>query len=223
MTTNKNNNGIAVTVKENSNNEPGTPGRKKSKPADGARKAVPLPSDKIEPSDYNARKTFDPEALRELSQSISVHGLIQPVTVRAKGEGERMRYEIICGERRFRACRLLNMKEIPCIIREATDEQARQLSVTENVQRVDVPPMEAAEEYKYQLEKGCDVASLAIIYGKSEKHIYQLLKLCDLIPGIARLVRERKLSASAGIVISKYDKKIQAEILGDKIYNFIIN
>ena len=114
MTTNKNNNGIAVTVKENSNNELLT-AVVASKPADGARKAVPLPSDKIEPSDYNARKTFDPEALRELSQSISVHGLIQPVTVRAKGEGERMRYEIICGERRFRACRLLNMKEIPCI------------------------------------------------------------------------------------------------------------
>lgn len=216
MTTNKNNNGIAVTVKENSNNELLT-AVVASKPANGARKAVPLPSDKIEPSDYNARKTFDPEALQELSQSISVHGLIQPVTVRAKGEGERMRYEIICGERRFRACRLLNMKEIPCIIREATDEQARQLSVTENVQRVDVPPMEAAEEYRYQLEKGCDVASLAIIYGKSEKHIYQMLKLCDLIPGIARLVRERKLSASAGIVISKYDKKIQAEILDDRL------
>lgn len=188
-----------------------------SKPDNGAKKAVNLPADLIEPGNYNARKTFDPDALRELSQSISVHGLIQPITVRTRGEGERLRYEIICGERRFRACRMLDMKEIPCIIREATDEQARQISVTENVQRVDVPPMEAAEEYKYQLKKGADVASLAVIYGKSEKHIYQMLKLCDLIPGIAKLIRERKLSPSAGIVISKYDKKMQGDILKDRL------
>ena len=183
----------------------------------GVKKAVNIPSDLIEPSNYNARKTFDADALKELAQSISVHGLIQPITVRHKGEkGEH--YEIICGERRFRACRMLKLAEIPAIVREATDEQAYDLSISENLQREDVPPMEAAEAYKRLIDtKRYDVASLALQFGKSEKHVYQTLKLCELIKDIAKLVKAGKLTASAGIVISKYDKKIQAEILKDRL------
>lgn len=180
-------------------------------------KVVNLLSDLIEPSNYNARKTFDPEALAELAQNIKTHGLIQPITVRRKGEkGEH--YEIICGERRFRACRMLNMKEIPAYVREVTDEQAYDLSISENLQREDVPPMEAAEAYKRLIDtKRYDIPSLALQFGKSEKTIYQTLKLCDLIKGIANLVREGKLTASAGIAISKYDKKIQEAILNDRL------
>lgn len=187
-----------------------------SKPDNKERKAVNIASDLIEPSNYNARKTFDADALKELAQSISVHGLIQPITVRRKGEkGEH--YEIICGERRFRACRLLNLAEIPCIIREATDQQAYDLSISENLQREDVPPMEAAEAYKRLIDtKRYDIASLAVQYGKSEKHIYQMLKLCDLIKGIADLVSVGKLTASAGVVVSKYDKKIQEDMLNNR-------
>lgn len=185
--------------------------------AKGVEKAVNLLSDLIEPSDYNARKTFDGEALKELAQNISVHGLIQPITVRRKGEkGEH--YEIICGERRFRACRMLKMKEIPAYVREVTDQQAYDLSISENLQREDVPPMEAAEAYKRLIDtKRYDIASLALQFGKSEKTIYQTLKLCDLIGGIAKLVREGKLTASAGVVISKYDRKIQEAILSDRL------
>lgn len=142
MTTNKNN-GTAVAVQENSNSAVLTAVVVRT-PAGSERNAVNLLSDLIEPSNYNARKTFDPDAMKELAQSISVHGLIQPITVRKRGN----RYEIICGERRFRACRMLKMQEIPCIVREATDEQAYDLSISENLQREDVPPMEAAEAYK---------------------------------------------------------------------------
>lgn len=186
-------------------------------PENGVRKAVNIPADLIEPSNDNARKTFDADALKELAQSISVHGVIQPITVRRKGEkGEH--YEIICGERRFRACRMLKLAEIPAIVREATDEQAYDLSISENLQREDVPPMEAAEAYKRLIDtKRYDVASLALQFGKSEKHVYQTLKLCELIKGIVKLVKVGKLTASAGIVISKYDKKIQAEILKDRL------
>lgn len=186
------------------------------KPDNKERKAVNIASDFIEPSNYNARKTFDADALKELAQSISVHGLIQPITVRRKREkGEH--YEIICGERRFRACRLLNFAEIPCIIREVTDQQAYDLSISENLQREDVPPMEAAEAYKRLIDtKRYDIASLAVQYGKSEKHIYQMLKLCDLIKGIANLVSMGKLTASAGIAVSKYDKKIQEDMLNNR-------
>lgn len=210
----KNNNGTAV-VSENATQV--ATAVVVSNPDNKERKSVNIASDLIEPSNYNARKTFDADALKELAQSISVHGLIQPITVRRKGEkGEH--YEIICGERRFRACRLLNLAEIPCIIREATDQQAYDLSISENLQREDVPPMEAAEAYKRLIDtKRYDIASLAMQYGKSEKHIYQMLKLCDLIKGIANLVSEGKLTASAGIVISKYDKKIQEDILNDRL------
>lgn len=213
MTTNKETNGTAVAVQENSNNEVLT-AVVVSTPDNGAKKAVSLPADLIEPSNHNARKTFDPEALRELAQSISVHGLIQPITARKKGE----RYEIICGERRFRACRLLKLAEIPAVVREATDEQAYDLSITENLQREDVPPMEAAEAYKRLIDtKRYDIKTLALQFGKSEKHVYQTLKLCNLVRGIADLIRAGKLTASAGIVISKYDKKIQADILKDRL------
>lgn len=209
------NNGTAVAVAEKAN-EVVTAVVVRT-PDNGQRKAVNIASDLIEPSNYNARKTFDADALKELAQSISVHGLIQPITVRRKGEkGEH--YEIICGERRFRACRMLKLAEIPCIVREVTDEQAYDLSISENLQREDVPPMEAAEAYKRLIDtKRYDIASLAVAYGKSEKHIYQILKLCDLIKGIANLVKEGKLTASAGIVISKYDKKIQEDILNDRL------
>lgn len=186
-------------------------------PENGVKKAVNILSDLIEPSNYNARKTFDVDALKELAQSISVHGLIQPITVRRKGEkGEH--YEIICGERRFRACRMLKLAEIPAIVREATDEQAYDLSISENLQREDVPPMEAEEAYKRLIDtKRYDVPSLALQFGKSKKHVYETLKLCELIKGIAKLVKAGKLTASAGVMISKYDKKIQAEILKDRL------
>ena len=174
---------------------------------------VMLSTDLIEPSDINARKSFDPEALREFSQNIAEIGIIQPVTVRQRGEG----YELICGERRFRAARLLNLPEIPAIVRNLTDEEAADVSDCENLQREDLPPMEAAEALKRRLDTGrYDIASLAIRYGKSEKTIYQLLKLCDLIPGIADLVRSGKLSVASGIVVSKYETDIQEDAFTDR-------
>lgn len=175
---------------------------------------VNLSTDLIEPSNLNARKTFDPEALRELAQNIATHGIIQPITVRATGKGY---YEIICGERRFRACRLLSRAEIPAIVQVATDEQAYDLSISENLQREDVPLIEAAEAYKRLIDTGrYDVKSLALQFGRSEKSIYQVIKLCDLIPAIADLVRTGKLSALCGVAVSKYDKKIQKDILKDR-------
>jgi ParB family chromosome partitioning protein len=186
---------------------------------DSEAKAILIPMDSLESNDYNARKSFDADALKELAQNIAAFGVIQPVTVRCKtAKGEAERYEIICGERRFRACRMLKLSVIPAIVREATDQQAYDLSISENLQREDVPPMEAAEAYRRLIDtKRYDVATLALQFGKSEKHVYNTLKLCELIPGIAKLVRTGKMTASSGIVVSKYDKKIQAEILKDRL------
>ena len=181
--------------------------------------AVLIPLAQIAPNGYNARKTYDFDTIRELAQNISVHGLIQPVTLRRMESKEgQERYEIICGERRFRACKLLDHSAIPAIVREATDDEAYDLSISENLQREDVPPMEAAQAYKRLIDtKRYDVAAIALQYGKGEKHVYQMLKLCELIPGIAKLVRTGKLTASAGMVISKYDHKVQEIVLKERL------
>jgi ParB family chromosome partitioning protein len=187
--------------------------------ANSESRAVMIPTDRIEPNCYNARKGIDPDALKELAQNIASFGVIQPVTVRpkvSKDGGER--YEVVCGERRFRACMTLNLATIPAIVRELTDEQAYDLSISENLQREDVPPMEAAEAYKHLIEtKRYDVATLALQFGKGEKHVRQMLKLCELIPAIADLVRKGKMTASAGIVIAKYDPKVQETILNEQL------
>jgi ParB family chromosome partitioning protein len=213
MATDKNNNGTAAKATNNAVSA------KTVSTASGETKAIFIPLDSVVSNDYNARKSFDVDALKELAQNIATFGLIQPVTVRHKAaKGGLERYEIICGERRFRACKSLCLTPIPAIVREATDQQAYDLSISENLQREDVPPIEAAEAYKRLIDtKRYDVATLALQFGKSEKHVYNTLKLCELIPGIAKLVRSGELTAASGIVISKYNKKIQAEILRDRL------
>jgi ParB family chromosome partitioning protein len=241
-TTNKSNNGGTAATKEAAKTVAATAGnagpareqsitrsnsaeRQEGKPragiggGQGQTGAVLVPTERIAPNRFNARRTFDRDALKELAQNIAVFGLIQPVTVRrAEGEGGAARYEIICGERRYRACLMLKHAAIPVIVREVTDDEAYDLSISENLQREDVLPMEAAEAYKRLIDtKRYDVKSLALQFGKSEKHVYQTLKLCDLIPGAAKLVRAGKLTASAGIVISKYGRKVQEAILKDRL------
>ncbi len=187
--------------------------------AAGNGKAVLIPMERIRPNSFNARRTFDHDALKELARNIETFGLIQPVSVRCvEGEGDAALYEIICGERRYRACTMLKHQSIPAIVQEVTDDQAYDLSISENLQREDVQPMEAAEAYRRLIDtKRYDVKSLALQFGKSEKHVYQTLKLCDLIPGITKLVRAGKLTATVGIVLSKYDRKIQETILKDRL------
>ncbi len=216
MTTNNNSNGTAVKATENTGAVTAPAVTTKG---NGEAKAVLIPTDRIEPNSYNARKGIDPDALKELAQNIATFGVIHPVTVRrTESKDGRERYEVVCGERRFRACMTLNFATIPAIVRELTDEQAYDLSISENLQREDVPPMEAAEAYKHLIEtKRYDVATLALQFGKGEKHVRQMLKLCELIPGIAALVRTGKMTASAGIVISKYDPKVQEIILKEQL------
>ena len=107
--------------------------------------AVRLPLQKVEPNPLQPRKTFEPEALDELAASIREHGVIQPLTVRKMPSGF---YQIIAGERRWRAARLAGLDEVPVVIIEADDKKAMELALIENLQRADLTPIEEARGYQ---------------------------------------------------------------------------
>lgn len=160
-------------------------------------------------SEANPRKSIDEKALNELSESIKQFGVLQPILVRAKGK----KYEIIYGERRFRASQLANLTEIPVTIIEATDEDALDMAITENLHRQDISPIEEATAYKMLLDTNrYDIASLIAKFGKSELYIKGRLKLNDLTPNILTLLQEDKITIGIACELCKYDTDIQEEI-----------
>ncbi len=132
----------------------------------------------IEPNAEQARKNFDPEALAELSASISRHGLVQPIVVRPKQNGF---YEIIAGERRWRASRMAGLNEVPCVIKEADDREAAELSLIENLQRENLNPIEEAEGYRALMDTfGLTQEEAAERVGKSRANVANLLRILKL-------------------------------------------
>lgn len=130
------------------------------------------------------RKRFDEAALAELAASIRRQGVLQPIGVRPVADTGR--FEIIFGERRYRASLMAEQAEIPAIVLDVSDEEAQEMAVTENLQREDVSPMEEANAYQKLIENGRhDVPSLAVQFGKSENYIRTRLKFLSLIPEIA--------------------------------------
>ena len=122
----------------------------------------------IDRNSFNPRKVFNEEALEELALSIKGKGVIQPIVVRPVGN----RYEIVCGERRFRASLIAGMENIPACIKELSDDEAEEYAITENLQRKDVSPLEEAEAFSKLVSGGkYDINSLAIKFGKSEAFI----------------------------------------------------
>lgn len=137
----------------------------------------------VQPSNYNPRKNFDEASLAELSESIRQQGVLQPIGVRPIEEN---RFEIIFGERRYRAALMAGLEEIPAIVMEISDETAEEMAVTENLQRKDVTPIEEANAYQKLIDSGRhDVQSLAVQFGKNENYIRTRLKFVSLIPEIA--------------------------------------
>jgi ParB family chromosome partitioning protein len=124
----------------------------------------------IQPSSFNPRKYFSEPALYELAESIKQQGVLQPITVRPIADTDR--YEIVFGERRYRASIIANMEQIPVIVSELTDEAAEETAITENLQREDVTPIEEANAYQRLVETGRHtVATLAVRFGKNENYI----------------------------------------------------
>ena len=147
----------------------------------------------IEPNKNQPRKTFSEEALSELADSIKEHGLIQPLLVRPLGDE---RYQLVAGERRWRACRMLGLDEVPAIVREMTDAEVMELALIENLQREDLTPLEEAAGYRDLMETyGLTQEEAAKRVGKSRSAVANTLRLLQLPEQVRLLVEEGRLSA----------------------------
>ena len=161
--------------------------------ADFSAPASTLPVSQIESCRNQPRKNFDQEKLEELAESIRQHGVIQPLTVRKLSSGY---YQIIAGERRWRAARLADLEEIPAVIIEADDRKAMELAMIENLQREDLNPMEEAEGYRALVENyGMTQEQAAQREGKSRSAVANALRLLDLEENLKVLVEDGNLSA----------------------------
>ena len=169
-----------------------------------------LPIYKVEPNRNQPRQDFDEEELEALSESISVHGIIQPLTVRELPSGY---YQIIAGERRWRAARMANLTEVPAVIIEADDKKAMELALIENLQRQDLNPVEEALGYRSLMEDyGLTQEEAAARVGKSRPAVANALRLLNLCPEVLEKVREGVLSAGhARAVLSLKTEKKQKE------------
>lgn len=146
----------------------------------------------IEPNKAQARKSFDEAALSELADSILLHGLVQPIVVRRKPSGF---YEIIAGERRWRACKMAGLSEIPVIVKDVNDLSASELSLIENLQRENLNPVEEASGYRDLIEKyGLTQEEAAKRVGKSRVAVTNILRILKLPDSILRLVEDGELS-----------------------------
>ena len=169
-----------------------------------------LPIYKVEPDRNQPRQDFDEEELEALAESISVHGIIQPLTVRELESGY---YQIIAGERRWRAARMANLTEVPAVIIEADDKKAMELALIENLQRQDLNPVEEALGYRTLMEDyGLTQEEAAGRVGKSRPAVANALRLLNLCPEVLEKVREGALSAGhARAVLSLKTEKKQKE------------
>lgn len=158
----------------------------------GMRPDSTLPISEINPNKGQPRKTFRPEELAELADSIKQNGILQPLLVRKKGSG----YEIVAGERRYQAAKAAGLTEIPVVIRDISDDDVFKLALIENLQRSDLSPLEEAQGYRQLIkEKGLTQEELAKILSKSRSAITNTLRLLDLPKEVQDLVEEGKLTA----------------------------
>ena len=152
-----------------------------------------LPISKVEPRQDQPRRNFDPQALEELADSLREYGLIQPITVRKLPSGY---YQIIAGERRWRAARLAGLTEVPVRVLEADDGRAMEMALVENLQREDLNPVEEAQGFRTLMEEyGLTQEQAAQRVGKSRPAVANALRLLSLSPEVLKLLEAGKISA----------------------------
>lgn len=167
----------------------------------------------IDPNYEQPRKTFDEDALNELAESIKMHGVIQPIVVTPIGK----RFMIIAGERRFRASKLAGKKDIPAIVRQYTAQQIKEISLIENLQREDLPPIETARAIKTLMtEFNMTQEMAADRIGKSRSSIANTLRLLTLNEDVIKLIEEGRLSAGHArtLVVVPLDKQYALALKG---------
>ncbi len=170
-----------------------------------------LPIQKIENNRNQPRKDFDEEELQALSDSIALHGVLQPLTVRELPSGY---FQIIAGERRWRAARMAGLSEVPAVIIEADDKKAMELALIENLQRQDLNPVEEALGYQSLIDDfALTQEEAANRVGKSRRAVANALRLLALTPPVLEKVRKGELSAGhARAILTVKDPKKQAEV-----------
>ena len=169
-----------------------------------------LPISRVEPRAGQPRTIFDEPALQELSESIATHGVLQPITVRKLDSGY---YQIIAGERRWRAARLAGLNEVPVRIIEADDRKAQELAMVENLQRENLNPMEEAKGYKALMEDfGMTQEAVSLSVGKSRPAVANALRLLSLPEAIADMLEGGELSSGhARALLPMTDALLQLE------------
>lgn len=173
---------------------------------------------KIEPNPYQPRKHFKEEALKDLAESIKEHGILQPIVVSEIGEGENKKYQIIAGERRFRASKLAGLNVIPAILKNSkSGKEQLELAILENVQREDLTPMEKAFSYKQLADEfGMTHAEIGERVGKSRVVVSNTIRLLDLPEEVKKALEAGEISENhARAILSLPDDAMKLKLLNE--------
>jgi ParB family chromosome partitioning protein len=174
-----------------------------------------VPLDRIDPNPQQPRMTFDEDTLRELAASITEHGVLQPILIRPGDEG---RYQLVAGERRWRAARIAGLREIPALIEEIDDDTALEISIIENLQREDLSPLDEALMYeRMTTDHGYSLRRLAQKLGKDKGYIENRLRLADAPAEIKQLVSLRKDTLSHAYELLKVDDPKKRRKLAEQV------
>lgn len=176
-------------------------------------KVVELPVSSIVPNRYQPRKVFDPEAISELAETIDEHGLLQPIVVR---QYKPAHYEIIAGERRYRAVKQLNWENVPAIVQKMSDKEAASMGLVENLQRSELSSVEEAQAYQRLMElNNLTQSQLAKAMGKSQSSIANKLRLLKLIQPVQNAILDKRITERHGRAMLELDPDQQRNVLMD--------
>ncbi len=177
---------------------------------------IQIPLSELRPNPYQPREVFDEDALRELAHSIKQHGVFQPIIVKKSIKG----YEIVAGERRFRASKIADLKSIPAIVRQFTDNEMAEIALLENLQRENLNVLEEAKAYKSLLEKlNITQEELAKKVSKSRSHITNIIGLLRLPDEVQQMLEDGRLTMGHARVLSKLEDEKQIIEMANKIVN----
>jgi ParB family chromosome partitioning protein len=176
---------------------------------------ISLPIESITPNPDQPRRSFDTDALRELAESIRQKGIIQPLIVRPKGDNK---YEIVAGERRWRAAQIANLHSLPVIIRNISDSEMLEIAIIENIQRADLNAIDEAQAYRQLMDRfGHTQEKIAESLSRSRSHIANMLRLLTLPDSVQNMVRSGTLTAGhARALIGKPDAQELANQIANK-------
>ena len=181
---------------------------------------VEISLDDIRSNPYQPRKVFDEDALKELSDSIKEHGVVQPIIVKKSIKG----YELVAGERRTKAAKLAGLSTIPAIIRDFNDEEMMEIALIENIQRENLNPIEEALAFENIIKStGLTQDEIASKFGKSRSYITNMLGLLKLPDETKKLVEDGKLSASHARTLSKMDDEDKIIKMANDIVKYNLN